>query len=198
MAKADFPLSWIQKAWKNSLLTWNSLTPFQLCSLSLLVSFFTFFPFCLSPFDSITLSLSLSLLHLSLTPSLSFPWSSVTCQDFFFFAFFYHICLSSLCVCLHVCVCLRVSVFVLHYFSFFLTFPHQILHFFFSLSLTRYRFALPPWLTRAHTRTDAHIPFSLSVRLIWISTCLPALARCLPSLGNTAERRGGTPKAQPP
>lgn len=115
---------------------------------------------------------------------------------FFFFAFFYHICLSSLCVCLHVCVCLRVSVFVLHYFSFFLTFPHQILLFFFSL--TRYRFALPPWLTRAHTRTDAHIPFSLSVRLIWISTCLPALARCLPSLGNTAERRGGTPKAQPP
>lgn len=198
MAKVDFPLSWTQKAWKNSLLTWNSLAPFQLCSLSLslLVSFFTFFPFCLSPFDSITLSLSLFLLHLSLTPSLSFPWSSVTCQDFFF-AFFYHICLTSLCVCLHVCVCLRVSVFSPPLLFFLPDFPSSDFTLLF-FSLTRYRFALPPWLTRAHTRTDAHIPFSLSVRLIWISTCLPALARCLPSSGNTAERRGGTPKAQPP
>lgn len=190
MAKADFPLSWIQKAWKNSLLTWNSLT--------LLVSFFTLFPLCLSPFDSITLSLSLSLLHLSLTPSLSFPWSSVTCQDFFFFAFFYHICLSSLCVCafMYVCVCVCRFLSSITFLSSWLSLIR--FYSFFFLSLTRYRFALPPWLTRAHTRTDAHIPFSLSVRLIWISTCLPALARCLPSLGNTAERRGGTPKAQPP
>lgn len=170
MAKADFPLSWIQKAWKNSLLTWNSLAPFQLCSLSLLVSFFTFFPFCLSPFDSITLSLSLSLLHLSLTPSLSFPWSSVTCQDFFFFAFFYHICLSSLCVCLHVCVCLRVSVFVLHYFSFFLTFPHQILLFFFSLWQD---IGLPSHLD-LHVHTHALMHTSPSLFLSVLSGSLPA------------------------
>lgn len=197
MAKADFPLSWIQKAWKNSLLTWNSLTPFQLCSLSLLVSFFTFFPFCLSPFDSITLSLSLSLLHLSLTPSLSFPWSSVTCQDFFFLLFSI-ISVSVLYVCafMYVCVCVCRFLSSITFLSSWLSLIR--FYSFFFLSLTRYRFALPPWLTRAHTRTDAHIPFSLSVRLIWISTCLPALARCLPSLGNTAERRGGTPKAQPP
>lgn len=115
-----------------------------------------------------------------------------------FFLLFSIISVSVLCVCafMYVCVCVCRFLSSITFLSSWLSLIR--FYSFFSLSLTRYRFALPPWLTRAHTRTDAHIPFSLSVRLIWISTCLPALARCLPSLGNTAERRGGTPKAQPP
>lgn len=115
----------------------------------------------------------------------------------FFFCFFLSY-LSQFSMCVPSCMCVFACVGFCPPLLFFLPdFPSSDFTLFF-LSLTRYRFALPPWLTRAHTRTDAHIPFSLSVRLIWISTCLPALARCLPSLGNTAERRGGTPKAQPP
>lgn len=115
-----------------------------------------------------------------------------------FFLLFSIISVSVLYVCafMYVCVCVCRFLSSITFLSSWLSLIR--FYSFFSLSLTRYRFALPPWLTRAHTRTDAHIPFSLSVRLIWISTCLPALARCLPSLGNTAERRGGTPKAQPP
>lgn len=116
----------------------------------------------------------------------------------FFFCFFLSF-LSQFSMCVPSCMCVFACVGFCPPLLFFLPdFPSSDFTLFFFLSLTRYRFALPPWLTRAHTRTDAHIPFSLSVRLIWISTCLPALARCLPSLGNTAERRGGTPKAQPP
>lgn len=114
-----------------------------------------------------------------------------------FFLLFSIISVSVLYVCAFMYVCVCVCRF-LSSITFLSSWLSLIRFYSFFFSLTRYRFALPPWLTRAHTRTDAHIPFSLSVRLIWISTCLPALARCLPSLGNTAERRGGTPKAQPP
>lgn len=88
----------------------------------------------------------------------------------FFFAFFYHICLSSLCVCLHVCVCLRVSVFVLHYFSFFLTFPHQIYSFFSSLWQD---IGLPSHLG-LHVHTHALMHTSPSLFLSVLSGSLPA------------------------
>ena len=188
--KRTFPSgghSW-QAAWKNSLLQWNS--HFSLSMICLPFSFTHFLP---------SVSLSLSPLPQSLFPSLYLcpfvnylsallplplvPHSSLVVQVFFCFSPS-HLSLSSLSIYRS-----QLPFAPPPCFAFFLSFSHLILYFFFTTA--RYMFALPPSFTRSrtHTCTDAHISFSLSVYLIWISTKPAVLARCLPSSGNISEQR---------